>query len=84
MLQILKFESFQHNRFLLESKEKEPEVLFIGDSIIQNMVHSDMWNKNFIPLHSLNFGIGGDQTQHVLWRIVNGELDHVSPKVCQL
>ena len=33
------------------------------------------------PLHSLNFGIGGDQTQHVLWRIENGELEYITPKV---
>merc|ERR1712168_366798 len=31
-------------------------------------------------MHALNFGIGGDQTQHVLWRLTNGELDHVVPK----
>lgn len=35
----------------------------------------------FVPLHCLNFGIGGDQTQHVLWRIQNGELDNIAPKV---
>ena len=35
----------------------------------------------FEPLHSLNFGIGGDQTQNVLWRVQNGELDNLQPKV---
>lgn len=38
----------------------------------------------FQPLHSLNFGIGGDQTQHVLWRVINGALDDVEPKVIVL
>ena len=32
-------------------------------------------------LFQLNFGIGGDQTQHVLWRLSNGELDNIKPKV---
>ena len=32
-------------------------------------------------MHALNFGIGGDQIQNVLWRIHNGELDHIKPKV---
>ena len=35
----------------------------------------------FEPLHCLNFGIGGDQTQNILWRLTNGELDTVEPKV---
>ncbi|XP_069675076.1 platelet-activating factor acetylhydrolase IB subunit beta homolog [Periplaneta americana] len=70
-----------HKRFLTETKEKEPDVLFIGDSLIQRLVHTEMWNNYFAPMHTLNFGIGGDQTQHVLWRIENGELDHINPKV---
>lgn len=32
-------------------------------------------------MHALNFGIGGDGTQHVLWRLENGELEHIRPKV---
>lgn len=39
------------------------------------------WDTYFAPLNSLNFGIGGDCTEHVLWRIENGELDGVNPKV---
>ena len=35
-------------------------------------------------MHAANFGIGGDRTQHVLWRITNGELDGIHPKVCVL
>ena len=33
-----------------------------------------MWSKYFEPLRALNFGVGGDRTQHVLWRIENGEI----------
>lgn len=39
------------------------------------------WDTYFAPLNSLNFGIGGDCTEHVLWRIENGELDNINPKV---
>lgn len=74
----------QHQRFINEGKGKEPEVLFIGDSIIQQMQFSKVWNTLMEPLHCLNFGIGGDQTQHVLWRVSNGELDCISPKVIVL
>ncbi|XP_076111629.1 platelet-activating factor acetylhydrolase IB subunit alpha2-like isoform X2 [Mytilus galloprovincialis] len=48
------------------------------------MQFSEIWVKMFQPLHSLNFGIGGDQTQHVLWRVENGEMDDVQPKVVVL
>jgi platelet-activating factor acetylhydrolase IB subunit beta/gamma len=70
-----------HKRFLMETKEKEPDVVFIGDSLIQRLVHTEMWSNFFAPMHALNFGIGGDQIQNVLWRIENGELDNISPKV---
>ena len=40
-----------------------------------------IWDKFFVPLHCLNFGIGSDQTQNVLWRLQNGELEDFAPKV---
>lgn len=43
-----------------------------------------MWDKYFAPLHAANFGISGDRTQHLLWRIQNGELDGISPKAIVL
>ncbi|KAF5294197.1 hypothetical protein FQR65_LT10908 [Abscondita terminalis] len=70
-----------HYRFLSETREKDPDVIFIGDSILQALQHTDYWNELFAPLHCLNFGIHWDQIQNVLWRIKNGELDNVQPKV---
>lgn len=73
-----------HNRFLSETREKDPDVIFIGDSILQALQHTDLWNELFAPLHCLNFGIHRDLIQNVLWRIKNGELDNVKPKVIVL
>ncbi|XP_028679041.1 platelet-activating factor acetylhydrolase IB subunit alpha1-like [Erpetoichthys calabaricus] len=70
-----------HNRFVSDSKGKEPELLFVGDSLVQLLHQFEIWRELFSPLHALNFGIGGDATQHVLWRLQNGELDHINPKV---
>ncbi|XP_011839499.1 PREDICTED: platelet-activating factor acetylhydrolase IB subunit gamma [Mandrillus leucophaeus] len=71
----------QHHRFVADSKDKEPEVVFIGDSLVQLMHQCEIWRELFSPLHALNFGIGGDGTQHVLWRLENGELEHIRPKI---
>ena len=53
----------------------------MGDSLIQHLRTTDIWKKKLVPLHAKLFGLGGDQTQNVLWRMLNGELDNVSPKV---
>lgn len=45
--------------------------------------YPQIWRELFSPLHALNFGIGGDSTQHVLWRLENGELEHIRPKVSE-
>ena len=42
-----------------------------------------VWRELFSPLHALNFGIGGDTTCNVLWRLQNGELENIRPKVRQ-
>uniref|UniRef100_A0A2R5LCV2 Putative attractin and platelet-activating factor acetylhydrolase n=1 Tax=Ornithodoros turicata TaxID=34597 RepID=A0A2R5LCV2_9ACAR len=73
-----------HKAFLAEGQEKEPEVVMIGDHAIAYLQLSEVWEKKFAPLHCLNFGIPSDQTQHVLWRIENGELEGVNPKVVVL
>ncbi|XP_041082954.1 platelet-activating factor acetylhydrolase IB subunit alpha1-like [Polyodon spathula] len=74
----------EHHRFVSDSKDKEPEVLFVGDSLVQLLHQFEVWRELFSPLHALNFGIGGDCTQHVLWRLQNGELDHINPKIIVL
>lgn len=40
-----------------------------------------VWRELFSPLHALSFGIGGDTTCNVLWRLQNGELENIRPKV---
>jgi lysophospholipase L1-like esterase len=76
----------RHEGFVDIAKKGGIDVLLLGDSI------TDGWRKNgkaaydqnFEPLKSANFGIGGDRTQHVLWRLQNGEIDGITPKVCML
>lgn len=70
-----------HARFL-ERAKSPVGALFLGDSITEGWNNSPaIWNAAFGQYQPANFGIGGDNTSHVLWRIANGELDTVRPKV---
>jgi beta-glucosidase len=77
-----------HESFLKRAKAGPIGVLFLGDSITEGWARSagatTIWDKYYGNDQPANFGIGGDQTQHVLWRIDNGELDGISPKVLVL
>ena len=79
-----------HRRFVergkneMIAKEGPVDLLFLGDSITQGWNNNDVWQRFYEPRHAANFGIGGDRTQHVLWRIQNGELDGIEPKVVVL
>jgi lysophospholipase L1-like esterase len=74
-----------HESFLARGKEGKIGVLFLGDSITEGWNKArNVWQAHYGNLDVANFGIGGDRTEHVLWRIDNGELDGISPKVVVL
>ena len=62
------------------------DVAFIGDSITEGWEGSgkNVWQKYYSTRKCLDFGVGGDRTQHVLWRFENGQLDGVKPKAVVL
>ncbi|SRR6266568_5845190 len=62
------------------------DIAFIGDSITQGWegAGKNVWAKYYGSRKCLNFGVGGDRTEHVLWRFENGQLDGVKPKVAIL
>ena len=74
----------QHERFLDLAKKGNIDLLFLGDSITQGWHENDVWKRFYGPRHAANFGIGGDRTQHVLWRIENGEINGIHPRVVVL
>ena len=72
----------KHEDFLKRGKEGPIGVLFLGDSITEGWGKApEVWEKFYKQYDAANFGIGGDRTEHVLWRIANGELDGIHPKV---
>jgi len=75
----------RHAQFLERSKQGDIDLLFLGDSITDRWprVGELSWLK-LAPYKPANFGIDGDCTEHLLWRIEHGELDAISPKVVVL
>lgn len=49
-------------------------VLFLGDSLTEGW-DPEVWGQNLDPRGVLNAGISGDRTDHLLWRLANGDLD---------
>ena len=62
-------------KFVAIEKRSLSFVLLVGDSMVKGLArYHRVWSKYFEPLRALNFGVGGDRIQHVLWRIENGEI----------
>lgn len=76
-----------HTEDLKRAGEGDVDVLFLGDSITEcwDTRGLEIWNERLAPLKAANFGIGGDTTQNVLWRITEGgALEGISPRVIVL
>jgi arylsulfatase A-like enzyme/lysophospholipase L1-like esterase len=74
-----------HEKSVLAQKGGH-DLVFIGDSITQGWESEGkaVWDEFYGSRKALNLGFSGDRTEHVLWRIMNGELDNVDPKVIVL
>lgn len=61
-------------------------VVFIGDSITQGWEDAGgtVWREAFEPLGAVNLGVGGDRTEHVLWRLEQAPLTRLEPRVVVL
>jgi len=81
-----------HAELVKKAKQGRIDVYFEGDSITRRWGTSDEqykhflanWQQNFFGWNAANFGWGGDRTQNILWRLNNGELDNVRPKIIVL
>ena len=74
-----------HDSFVAIAKEGKAQRVFLGDSITAGWRgQAAIWEASFGKYTPANFGIGGDRTQHVLWRVENGEFDGIKPKAVVL
>ena len=76
-----------HAQLLDKAKQGGIDVYFAGDSIARRWGALDYpdflanWKQNFFGWNAADFGWGADRIEHILWRLENGELDGVNPKV---
>lgn len=79
-----------HEELLAKAKQGRIDVYFEGDSIVRRWGATDYpallenWKKNFFGWNAADFGWGADRVENILWRLENGELDGVNPKVIVL
>jgi lysophospholipase L1-like esterase len=72
-----------HAEDTLIAQYDQVDLLFMGDSITAGW-NWEIWQKNFAPLKAANFGIGGDHTGNVLWRLQHGAIGNIKPKLIVL
>lgn len=76
-----------HQQLVEKARSGRIDIYFVGDSITRRWGATDYpeflanWKQNFYGWNAANFGWGGDTIQNMLWRLENGELDGVSPKI---
>ena len=79
-----------HEQLLEKAKKDHIDIYFEGDSITRRWGATDYpdflanWKQNFFGWNAADFGWGGDKTENILWRLENGELDGVRPKIIVL
>ncbi|TWU15501.1 platelet-activating factor acetylhydrolase IB subunit [Allorhodopirellula heiligendammensis] len=76
----------RHESFNERVQKGNVDLLMIGDSITHGWEGAgrEVWEKYYGDRNAVNLGIGGDRTQHVLWRLQNGNIENISPKLAVL
>ena len=79
-----------HEQLLDKARKDHIDIYFEGDSITRRWGATDYpdflanWKQNFFGWNAGDFGWGGDKTENILWRLENGELDGINPRVVVL
>lgn len=71
----------RHETVNVALRDSNPRLVFVGDSITQQWETAgwDVWEKEYKPYGAVNMGMGGDKTQHALWRVQHSTLGDASP-----
>jgi lysophospholipase L1-like esterase len=79
-----------HQQLLQKTKAGRIDVYLLGDSITRRWGATDYpqfmshWYATFRGWNAANFGWGGDKVENILWRVENGEMAGIDPRVVVL
>ena len=74
-----------HEAYTQRARAGGIEILFLGDSLTHGWLQQPFWREQLRALGAVNFGIGGDRTQHLAWRLLHGEMEmDPPPRACVL
>ena len=79
--------SERHEQILEKVKTSDPQLIMIGNSITHSLDSPDrqvLWDSYLTGFDAVNMGISGDRTENVIWRLQNGLLEGINPKVATL
>ncbi len=74
----------ERHQTILSRLTKNPELILIGNSIIHSLDNEnrqEVWEKYLDRYRAVNMGFSGDRTENVIWRLQNGSLENINPKV---
>ncbi len=73
----------RHASMNKQARATKWDVVFMGDSITQGWegAGKEVWKKQYGERKAGNLGISGDETEHLAWRLENGNLEGQAPKV---
>jgi beta-glucosidase len=76
----------RHQAVLERIAQGNVDLLMIGDSITHGWegAGKEVWDQYYASRNAVNMGFSGDRTEHVLWRLQNGEIENINPKLAVL
>jgi lysophospholipase L1-like esterase len=74
----------ERHQSIISRLSKDPELILIGNSIfhsLDNENRQEVWEKYLDQYRAVNMGFSGDRIENVIWRLQNGTLENINPKV---
>lgn len=74
----------ERHQTILDRRATDPKMILIGDSIFHSLDNEDrqeVWTRYLDRYQTVNMGISGDRTENVIWRLQNGTLENINPRL---